>query len=100
MFASPLAKKVLIITLLLLLFPVLLKIGFYLFLLFLFAIPVLWIALYIVRQKILANAESEFLRQFPFMFRGFGNAGQMRRGPEQERRTKEEIVIDVTAERR
>ncbi|MBR3663548.1 MAG: hypothetical protein IKN64_02720 [Desulfovibrio sp.] len=77
-------QKIAIIVVLLLLFPVLLQIGFYVFLFFLGLSLVATVAFYLARKKLLKNLQ-EHLGQRP---------------PQTTSDDSETIVIDVKAERR
>ncbi|MCR5814377.1 MAG: hypothetical protein K6G15_07785 [Desulfovibrio sp.] len=77
-------QKVIIVALLLVLFPVLLKIGFYVFLFFLGLSLVATVAFYLARQKMLKNLQTHLGRKVTTS------------RPDDT----ENIVIDVKAERR
>ncbi len=93
MHISPFVKKVGIIALLLLLIPTLLQLSFYLMVFFLCLIPGLWIAAYILRKKMIDNLLNA-TQKGPYAPFARSEA------PRTNGSKKEEIVIDVTAERR
>lgn len=78
-------KKILLITVLVTLFPVLLKVGYYVFVFFLFLSILLIVLFFLIRKKVLRNLQQ---MQFP-------NVHEANIDPDEQN-----IVIDVKAERR
>ena len=92
-------QKILLITLLLILFPLLLKIGFFIFLFFLALIPICWIAGIIIRNKIQKNIQNMYIRTERYST-NFKDPYDEEYEKYRNTQSSNDIIIDVKAQRK